>query len=283
MRLLLGFLLALAFTLGGGGPAAAQPTPNVWQAASGASGDNTYSGAVDAPSNGASVSPFGGPVTVSGWFVDTTAQGWAGADDMQVFVGSMDAGTLLARGKVGIARPDVAASLNNPYWGTSGFSATVDPLALPVGQVMLTVALHTPSKGWWSQQVSVTLNLGAGEILAPAPARQGPPPVLIVDSPKEGEYVRTDNRTYRITGSARDPIQGAKGIDWVELWLNGEANSDQATVLGVANLNAGGTWDLPFDPASHDPINSNLYVYAHSAVNGKQTAVVVHFYITDRR
>jgi hypothetical protein len=32
----------------------------------------------------------------------------------------------------------------------------------------------------------------------------------------------------------------------------------------------------------HPPINSNVYVYAHSAVTGKTTLVVRHFYLADR-
>src|ERR1700730_10872256 len=79
----------------------AQPMPGGWQPGPGAAGDNTYTGTIDSPANGANLATQG-PVNLSGWFVDTTAQGWAGADDMQVFVGSMDSGTLLAHGRVGL-------------------------------------------------------------------------------------------------------------------------------------------------------------------------------------
>jgi hypothetical protein len=73
------------------------------------------------------------------------------------------------------------------------------------------------------------------------------------------------------------------GIDWVEVWMNGEANTDGATILGVAVVNPSGAWSLTFDPAQFEPTDVNLYAYAHSALTGKRTEVVVHFQITNRR
>src|SRR5260370_18717561 len=62
-----------------------------WQPGPGGALDNTYAGFVDVPSNGATV-PGSGSFPVVGWFSDSTAQGWAGADDVQVWLGSMDSG-----------------------------------------------------------------------------------------------------------------------------------------------------------------------------------------------
>src|ERR1044072_4462472 len=53
-----------------------------WTPVPGAVLDNTYDGYIDLPGNNATV-PTGG-FTVAGWFVDKQAQGWAGADDVQV-------------------------------------------------------------------------------------------------------------------------------------------------------------------------------------------------------
>src|SRR5215472_9092130 len=76
--------------------AAAQSTtagqPGTWTAAPGSASDTTdYSGSIDTPSAGATV-PASGSFNVNGWFVDKTAQGWAGADDVQVFLGQMGNG-----------------------------------------------------------------------------------------------------------------------------------------------------------------------------------------------
>jgi Bacterial Ig domain len=285
VRLLTALIAVVALGVTPSAFAQQMPSPGAWQPGPGAMGDNTYLGVVDAPSNSARISSSG-PLTVSGWFVDTTAQGWAGADDMQVFLGAMDSGQRLVGGSVGLNRADVGAALGNAAWSASGWRAVVDASALPVGQATLSAYLHTPAKGWWAQQITVTvapLTLGTtGELLAPAPAAQGPPPLLTVSSPASGEYVSTRSRSFAITGSARDPLNGPRGIDWVEVWLNGEANTDHATFLGNTDTATDGTWSINFDPDTFPPINSNLYVYAHSGVTGKQTLQVVHFYLADR-
>jgi hypothetical protein len=271
-------LLALILTTSGF--AQQMPSPGAWQAGPGAVGDNTYLGFVDSPANAAQVSSPG-PLSVSGWFVDTTAQGWAGADDVQVFLGTMDSGTLLAHGSVGLSRADVASALGNPSWSAAGWRAVIDASALPAGQATLSAYLHTPAKGWWAMQLTLSVS-GTGELLAPAPAAQGAPPLLSVSAPVEGQYVSTRSRSFRIRGTARDPANGPRGIDWVEVWLNGEANADPALFLGNLDVAADGAWSLDFDPDKHAPINSNLYVYAHSSVTGKRTLQVIHFYLTDR-
>jgi hypothetical protein len=259
----------------------AQSTSGGWQAADGGAVDPSYSGVIDTPANGASVGSSG-PLAVRGWFVDTTAQGWPGASDVQVYLGTRDTGTLVAHGQVGGYRPDVAVSLGNPYWESSGWSASLDPSQLAPGQNVLSVYVQTPAKGWFFQQVTVSTSGGSGEILAPAPGAQGPPPRVAILTPGEGESISTSNRGYTISGTASDPTNGAHGIDWVELWLNGEANTDNAIHLGDANLAGDGSWSLIIDAKQFAPINSNLYAYAHSATNGKRTMTVVHFYFTDR-
>ncbi|MBV9170358.1 MAG: hypothetical protein JOZ81_09775, partial [Chloroflexi bacterium] len=115
------------------------------------------------------------------------------------------------------------------------------------------------------------------------PAAVGPLPNLTVLTPHPGEAVSTTNRQYVVSGTASDPAKLSGGIDWVELWLNGEANTDGASILGVADVNADGSWSLTFDPAQFQPNGANLYAYAHSALSGKRREVVVHFQITDRR
>ena len=58
--------------------------------------------------------------------LDHTAQGWAGADDVQVWLGTMDGGgRMLAKASFAQNRPDVGAATANPYWSASGFGAGV--------------------------------------------------------------------------------------------------------------------------------------------------------------
>ena len=134
-------------------PAAAQSSG--WQGGPGAILDNTYVGFIDQPSSGAVV-PGSGSFVVGGWFVDTTAQGWAGADQMQVWLGAMGGGgKMLANGIVGQYRPDVGTFLGNPFYANSGFSASVPGGSVPGGAQTLSVYMHTGGKGWWYKTVNV--------------------------------------------------------------------------------------------------------------------------------
>jgi hypothetical protein len=280
-------LVAAGFSLLAATPTFGQQLqgPAGWQPGQGAAGDNTYLGVIDAPSNGSTV-PLTGLLNVNGWFVDTTAEGWAGVDDVQVFLGTMDSGRSLGHANIGVSRPDVAATWGNPYWSAAGWQAAIDPGTLPPGEDTLFVYAHTPSKGWWGFPVAVTVKqvtTSSGEVIAPAPALQGAPPIVSVGVPRENEIVSTHTRIFPISGTTSDPANGgARGIDWVEVWLNGEANTDNGVILGVADLSSDGTWSLPFDPGSHLPIPTNLYVYAHSRVTGKRSLIVRHFFLADR-
>src|SRR5579871_1973666 len=200
--------------------ASAQSSPGgaAWVAGPSASGDNTYAGAIDAPGNGATLS-IDRLATLSGWFVDKTAQGWSGADDVQVFAGTMDSGTSLGHGTLGLPRSDVASALGSPYWAAAGWSASIDPGALPLGPNTLSVYVHTPSKGWWYTQLSVTVAVSGGGVSGPTLTIGGP--IVAVSAPLDGEVISTHLGNYRITGTARDPVAGARAIDRVQLWLNG--------------------------------------------------------------
>jgi hypothetical protein len=152
------FLAALALIASlGVSPAAAQQNPGGWQPGPAAGGDNTYAGAIDAPVMNARVTSSG-TFVMAGWFVDRSAEGWAGADDVEIFLGSMgNGGALLAHALFTESRPDVAQALGNPYWVASGWSAIIPADALPVGSNTLSVYVHTPSKGWWFREVPVTV------------------------------------------------------------------------------------------------------------------------------
>ena len=245
-----------------------------WQAGPGAALDNTYSGVVDQPGNGASVSGSG-QFAVAGWFVDNTAQGWAGADDVQVWLGSMDGGgQKLSSAMFAQPRPDVAAALGNGDWTNSGFVAALSGSAVPSGAQTLYVYAHTPGKGWWFQTVSVTGGAAAGSAPAPAPSAGGAP-VLKIANPQPEELVSTKSN-YTITGNVADPTN--IGID---VWINGERGTKYSVDLGTTTPDAGGNWQVQFTP-THFPSNrNNLYVYATNKVTGQETLASVGFTISD--
>jgi hypothetical protein len=138
-----------------------------WLAGPGAVGENVYSGIIDAPTTGAPVTTSGA-VQMAGWFVDRTANGWAGADDVEIYQGTMaNGGALLTHAFFARPRPDVAATFGRPDWGDSGWSAIVPTTALVPGNNVLSVYAHSPAKGWWYEQVTVRVSPAATTRAAP--------------------------------------------------------------------------------------------------------------------
>jgi hypothetical protein len=270
-------------------PAAADIV-TTWTDGPGAGGDNTYAGFIDVPPANGTVSVGG--FVVAGWFVDKTAEGWAGADDIQVFQGTMDGGgKMLAKATIAQSRPDVAAALGNPFWAASGFTAQVPPASLTPGPQTLSVYAHTPGKGWWYEQVQV--NVSSGPIgAAPAPAVQATagaaPPIVGFERPKDGEIVFTKS-DFEIIGYALDksatPNQGVagSGIDRVRVFIS-NGNDNGGILLGEAVLGyadstpiaqygaqfASSGWRLTFKPTNFKANTYNLFAYARSAVTGKE-------------
>ncbi|MBV9358598.1 MAG: hypothetical protein JO023_24065 [Chloroflexi bacterium] len=214
--------------------AAAAEFGGAFKAGPNASGDNTYIGSLEAPKQGVEIKS-GADMAVTGWALDTTAQGWAGFDQMTVYDNPIDqGGTKLADGTVGLPRPDVAAMLGGPS-ANSGFSAVVPSetlSAMKPGPMNVYVYLHTPHKGWWYQQSSVKLD-------APRPDLQYPnDPQVVITRPQVGDNVsqsqklkQNDNR-LKILGWAldRNPVidpnsqnlgPANSGVCRVQLYLDG--------------------------------------------------------------
>jgi hypothetical protein len=281
---------------------------STWTAGPGAILDNTYTGFVDAPTANATVPT--GNFQVLGWFVDMTAQGWAGADDIQIFQGTMDGGgRMLAKANFAKNRPDVATATGNPYWAASGFNATVPGGSLSPGATTLSVYAHTPGKGWWYKQVNVTVSasaaaapapVAAAGAAAPAPAVTGGSlPIVAIEKPKDSEQVLTKS-DYEIVGYALDraaaPNQGVagSGIDRVQVYLGAERENN-GTFLGEATLAysdsvpvglyggqfASSGWRLTFKPTQFHPNTYLLFAYARSAVSGKEDVATRFFSIHD--
>jgi hypothetical protein len=278
-RSLIALLPIALLWLGAGTPAMAQSA--AWMPGPGAILENTYEGFIDVPTPGSTV-PGSGSFTVSGWFVDRAAQGWAGADDVQVYLGQMGAGgTMIAHALVAQNRPDVAAALGNPYYAASGFIAAVPGTSVPSGPQTLNVYVHTGGKGWWFKQVNVTGGgAGTGTASAPSAAVPGAAPVVVIENPAKDSDVSTDG-PYTITGTATDPGFGPSGIDKVEIWLNGERDTQYATLLGTVTPAATTGWQVTFTPTNFPSTHSNLYVYAHSRNTGKETLATREFNIVD--
>jgi hypothetical protein len=264
-------------------PAVAAAQSSGWQPGPGAILDNTYTGFIDQPSNGATV-PGGGSFTLMGWFVDQTADGWAGAVNMQVWLGTMDGGgKMIAQGIVAQPRPDVGSALGNPFWTNSGFVATVPGNAVPAGGQTLNVYVDTGNKGWWFMPLSVNGG-GAGGAAAPAPAPAGTAtggaPTVTISAPTEGQNVKASGgTTFTITGTATDPTYGAGAIDSVDVWIFGERDSGSGSELANTTPDSAGNWSVTFTPTKFPSTHTNIYVYAHSKSTGQTTEAVRGFNI----
>jgi hypothetical protein len=281
---------------------AAAGSDSTWTAGPAAAGDNTYDGFIDAPAANANV-PTGNFV-VSGWFVDKSAQGWAGADDIQVFQGTMDGGgKMLAKAVISQNRPDVAAALGTPFWSASGFTALVPASSLSPGAQTLSVYAHTPDKGWWYKQVPVNVTSAASTTIAPAASAPAPSvasgalPHVGFEKPVIGEIVTVKN-DYEIIGYAVDtnaaPNQGVlgSGINQVAVYI-GNDRTNGGIFLGNADLGfsdgvalsqfgpqfASAGWRLTFKPTQFHANTYNLFAYARSALTGKEDSAQRFFAI----
>jgi hypothetical protein len=206
-------------------------------------------------------------------------------DAVQIWNGLMGAGgQRLEDAAIQLNRPDVAAALNNQYWDTSGFAASVPPGTFTNGAVLYIYA-HTPDKGWWYTELLSSGTLSDSQA-GPRLSIETPTPLATVHS----------GAPYVMRGYAFDPsaTQGT-GVDRVEVYLNGDRNSGvfigdaslgsfdkYASALGVQFANAG--WQLTFQPNSWlgtitDNQLTQMTIYAHSAVTGRvsqeQTTIVI--------
>jgi hypothetical protein len=270
---------ALIVTVGTATSASAQSAG--WQPGPGAVLDNTYDGFIDVPTNGSTV-PGSGSFSVSGWFIDTTAQGWAGADDVQVWLGTMDGGgRMLAKASFAQSRPDVGAAEGNPFWSDSGFVADVPGSSVPGGTQTLYVYVHTSGKGWWFKNIAVNgggtaSTSAAAPAPVAAPSGSGSAPQVTITNPSNNQDVSTRS-DYTINGGVDDPQDTT-----IDVWINGERNTKYATDLGTATPGSDGSWSVTFKPTRFPSTHSNLYTYARNRATGLETLVVTEINIVDR-
>ena len=285
-RLLVMLALVLAVV-----PARAGAEPgSPWSPGPNAQGDDTYAGALDSPSSGTAFTASA-RILIQGWVVDRTASGWTGIDDVQVYLGPMDqSGTLLVDASLGVARPDVAAALGNPFAANAGFAAAFPANNLPQGPSTLLVYLHTPDKGWWYRSLSVTIQ--AAPTLA-----YSDDPVLNVQTPQPNEVLAVAKDDYLLSGFAVDrnapPLAGVggSGVRAVQVYLDGPRGG--GTFLGQADLghkSRGATgygdrfgtagWQLTIHPNHLSVDVHELFVYAASAVTANESLTVVSFSVS---
>ncbi|MBV9894728.1 MAG: hypothetical protein JO020_11200 [Chloroflexi bacterium] len=285
-RLMLSLLAVLSIAL----PPLALAASGDWQPGPDAVLDNTYVGFIDLPTSGSTVGS-NQAVTIAGWVVDRAADGWAGIDNVHVYDGlAGQGGTFLGQATFAEARPDVAQALGNPFWTNSGFALTLGPGTLAAGPHTLSIYAHTPAKGWWFNQVSVTLAPSAAT--QPVATSAAPPINVLVRPSMVTVSKQTDH--YTIKGYALDPAATVDaGIDHVDIYMDEMRGMGGSTFIGRASLGqdqpeAGGRFGPRFETAGYQldfkPVNFNIgnhhiYAYAVSSITGLETVAVTGFSI----
>ena len=247
-----------------------------WQPGPGAAAGSTYQGNVDSPTRGAIILTTGS-FLVRGWFVDTSAQGWAGVDNVQVWLGAMDGGgQMLAQAQFDQPRPDVGSAMGNPYWANSGFLAAVPGASMPGGPQTLYIYVHTPGNGWWYQTVQVNGGGTASNISAGNAAPTGLPQVQVI-APIEGQNISQLSRQSTISGTVSDASNTT-----VDVWLDGDRNSPGAIELGTATPSTDGSWQLVMTPNHIATGHHNLSVYADDRSTALETEIIAGFNIVNQ-
>jgi hypothetical protein len=253
-----------------------------WIAGPGAVGASTYLGAIDSPQPNQSV-VIGRSLHISGWVVDTTAQGWTGIDEVRVYLGQIDAGgALLGRATIGLSRPDIATKTGVPAFVASGFAADVSTAGLAEGPTTLSLYAHTPDKGWWYEQVSVGL----------VTQLYVTDPINVITWPVNGQTLPLRQR-WQIAGYALDRnAPYGTGIDRVLVYLDGDIA--RGALVGEATRGATGLtpavfgpqfaaagYQLVFDPSRLHDGTHDFSIYAHSALTGRTAFSDVSFRASD--
>jgi hypothetical protein len=279
-------VILLTVLIGLGSPMAAMAASAEWQPGPEAVLDNTYAGSIDVPPSGASQSS-NRSVSVSGWVVDRTADGWAGIDNVHIYDGlAGQGGTFLGQATFALSRPDVAQVLGNPFWANSGFALNLTAGSLAAGPHTLTVYAHTPGKGWWFSQVRMTVAAPAAQ---PAPASS---PVNVLVRPSMITISKQQDH-YSIKGYALDPnaTGDSFGVDHVDVYMDEVRGKGGSVYLGKAVLRQDSPeaassfgpqfdrsgYQIDFKPANFAIGNHHIYAYAVSTITGQETVAVTGF------
>jgi len=311
-------VLAASTLAAAAAPTFAADTPgNRWASGPAAAGDNTYVGRIETPRTGQKVAD-GASLLVSGWAADTTAQGWAGFDAMEVWSGDKDAANSkkLAEGSVGLPRADLGDAMGMTF-ARAGFSSVVPASTLTTltpGDTTLGVYLHTPDKGWWHRSVAVHLT-------AATPASAAATPINVFLRPLDASVISQKQKfeKFSLFGYALDqtPITDSQnqtlgscecGISGVTIYVDkidaahnlgsaamdaliAFANKGKPASMSIADFSpvtrAYGTqydkaaWAFSFNPRTLTADWHTFYAVARSSITGKTSTAAVTMLIKD--
>jgi hypothetical protein len=218
---------------------------------------------LDTPAPGSTVA---GQIAITGWALDAASPTGTGMSAVHVWATPHSGGAAIFLGAatMGVPRPDVAASFQDPRFTPSGFALGG---VLPPGAYDIDVSGFSTVSGNFA--ISRRTN-----VLVVAPASQ---PAMYLDLPANGQIV---TQNFPVVGWAVDlASQSGAGIDGVHVWARpvaggdwifagaaslGHNRPDVGAHFGSAQFSASGYALV----ASLPPGEYDLAVVAHSAIAG---------------
>jgi hypothetical protein len=215
---------------------------------------------------------LGDSLSITGWVLDPSASESTGVDSVDVLLGDVANGALrLASARLGLARTDIPAAVDNPSLSTAGFTVTLPLSSVPVGLSTVTLVARSSQRGAWLSTLQVVVPT-LGTVL---PARSVPPVVVVpavasappatveIQAPQPGDSV---GRTFVLQLLAPN-------ADRVDVFL--EPGRDQGGRL-VGSASVGKLSNAPFRvTVSLPPGSHTLSVHAQSTTTGREKVLAL--------
>ncbi len=222
--------------------------------------DSAPRGSIDLPTASSTATQ---PFAVEGWALDASSSSGTGVDQVKVYDGTMESGTLLGTATYGLIRTDVGAAYGGSQFNPSGYRLPVSGLS--EGAHSLHVYYHLLADDTWAF-------LGPVNVTAQGAT---PDPHGSIDMPGSESAVAA---SFAIEGWALDAAATAgTGVDLVRVYegtmasgaLLGQATygltrTDVGTAYGDARFNASG---YRMNVSGLGGGTHTIYVYYHLVAN----------------
>ena len=206
-----------------------------------------YRGNIDLPAEGEFLSL---PVTIQGWVVNPGSKSGTGVGSVEIWNGPRETGTFLTEAVYGTYRPDVAETLGDPNYSSSGFYAEV--FDLPAGPAELHLYVRDREAGEYVSPRFRQSPLIRSIFLAEGKVADAAWPVALAAAP-DGRLFFAELRTGKI-----------------RILQNGQVRPEPfAAIEGVSTHGESGLLGL----ALHPDFPQEPFVYAMYTVDNPETGM----------
>ncbi|MBV9358708.1 MAG: hypothetical protein JO023_24635 [Chloroflexi bacterium] len=214
-----------------------------------------------------------GVYRIQGYAFDTSASQGSGVNRVQVFLDPRDQGGLLLT-TAQLGQPNPAAPPNSQF-ATAGWSGDIDLSGRSGVHSLVVYARSAATKAETWSSIPITIGVTRPSISPLPVASKCQPGVektvrLVVDNPQVGALLRSS--PYQLQGTAMDvnAPAGTSGVDHVQIFM-GDRDKGGRLLLTDAQIAPSGAWSTTVDLTAQTG-SGNIYVVAHSALNGTETA-----------